>query len=744
MDKNASDDERHQGLGELENSYWDLFNRIDDLIMIHDLEGRLMNVNPAVCRLSGYTIEELIGRPIDDFIVPEFRHLFRDEYLKEINANGYAEGLVIFQAKDGNEHHIEYRNIVVKQAGREPYVSGLGRDITERKRAEEALQKAHDEMGLQVMERTADLLTANEHLKRETKERQQAEEELRIAEERYALATRAANVGVWDWKIQTNEFYLDPNVKAILGYRDEEIPNDIETWSSYVHPDDRQAAMDAFQAHIDGKTPDYVYEHRMLHKDGTIRWILARGTAIRDEQGNPTRVVGTDTDITQRKAAEEALQNARDELEQRVRERTAELTSINNQLKLEIIERQRMENELRDNEERYRALANASFEAIFISEEGICIDTNRTAAEMFGYEDGELIGIFGTDVIAPESKELVKHYMLSGYEEPYEAIAQRKDGTNFQVEIRGKMLEYKGRTVRVTVVHDIDNSKKMEKRLQQSEKKYREIFELSPEAIVLLDRKGRILDVNPRSHDWLGYRPEELVGKSFLDLPFLSKTARAQAKANFSQRMAGKKVAPYELDFYNESGEKRVGRILATSVRDADGEIIQDLVMISDITERKQAEQALQKREAELKARTRDLEEVNAALKVLLKKRDLDKEELGEKVKLNVNELIWPYLDKLRSGKLGDKEKAYFDIIESNLDNLTSPFLHNLSTKFIRLTPTEIQVIDFIKRGKTTKEIAAMMNLATSTVDTHRNNIRRKLGLKKKNINLTTYLTSLT
>jgi PAS domain S-box-containing protein len=80
--------------------------------MIHDIEGRLFNVNPAVSQLSGYTFEEMIGRPIDDFIIPEFRHLFRDEYLKEIENHGFSEGVVIFQAKDGNGHYVEYRNVL--------------------------------------------------------------------------------------------------------------------------------------------------------------------------------------------------------------------------------------------------------------------------------------------------------------------------------------------------------------------------------------------------------------------------------------------------------------------------------------------------------------------------------------------------------------------------------------------------------------------------------------------------------
>jgi PAS domain S-box-containing protein len=123
-------------------------------------------------------------------------------------------------------------------------------------------------------------------------------------------------VGVWDWNVQTDEFYLDPNVKEILGYSDSEIPNKLDVWSEYVHPEDKQSVMETFQAHIDGKTPEFVFEHRMIHKDDSIRWILARGTAMHDDQGNPIRVVGTDTDITARKQAEEEKGKLKEQLQQ--------------------------------------------------------------------------------------------------------------------------------------------------------------------------------------------------------------------------------------------------------------------------------------------------------------------------------------------------------------------------------------------------------------------------------------------
>ena len=133
------------------------------------------------------------------------------------------------------------------------------------------------------------------------------EKTLDVYVERNKLATSAAKVGVWDWNIETGDFYLDPNIKAILGYTDDEIPNDIEVWVKFVHPEDSEAVMETAQACLDGKIPKYIFEHRMLHKDGSIRWILARGRAIRDTNGNAVRLIGTDTDITDRKQVEEAL-----------------------------------------------------------------------------------------------------------------------------------------------------------------------------------------------------------------------------------------------------------------------------------------------------------------------------------------------------------------------------------------------------------------------------------------------------
>jgi PAS domain S-box-containing protein len=145
-----------------------------------------------------------------------------------------------------------------------------------------------------------------------------AEQRLDEMLERYALATAAANVGVWDWNLETGDFYLDPNVKGFLGYGDDEIPNDIEIWAGFVHPDDKEPVMKAAQDVIDGRSPRYVFEHRMCHKDGSVRWIMVRGEVVRNEMGRAIRFVGTDTDVTERRQLEQSARALSSEIQMRI------------------------------------------------------------------------------------------------------------------------------------------------------------------------------------------------------------------------------------------------------------------------------------------------------------------------------------------------------------------------------------------------------------------------------------------
>ena len=138
-------------------------------------------------------------------------------------------------------------------------------------------------------------------------DRQESEDALRRNQQRYTMATAAGAVGVWDWNFETNEIYVDPTLKAILGFADAEITNSVEDWGSRVHPEDAPAATARVRACIDGKTDVYEIEHRMLHKDGSSKWFLSRGSAVRGIDGTLQRLVGTKVDITERKRAEDAV-----------------------------------------------------------------------------------------------------------------------------------------------------------------------------------------------------------------------------------------------------------------------------------------------------------------------------------------------------------------------------------------------------------------------------------------------------
>ena len=155
----------------------------------------------------------------------------------------------------------------------------------------------------------------------------------------------------------------------------------------------------------------------------------------------------------------------------------------------------------------------------------------------------------------------------------------------------------------------------------------------------------------------------------------------------------------------------------------------------NEVETRRRVEASLRRREAEL-------EEANAALKVLLKRIEDSKADLEEKILTNVNDLVFPYLNRLKRRVNDARARAYVEILEANVSELTSPLSKHLSARYSRLTQTELEVAKLVIQGKTTKMIAEMLSIATSTVDFHRNNIRKKIGIRGAPINLRTYLAS--
>jgi DNA-binding CsgD family transcriptional regulator len=167
------------------------------------------------------------------------------------------------------------------------------------------------------------------------------------------------------------------------------------------------------------------------------------------------------------------------------------------------------------------------------------------------------------------------------------------------------------------------------------------------------------------------------------------------------------------------------------------------VVSHEEITALKLAEEALKKSQEELFEQKQSLEEANIALKVLLKQREADRQELEKKVLTNVKDLVLPYVEKLKNSRLKPRDKTLIEIVETHLNDVISPLLQRFANAKILLTPQEMKVASLVKDGKTSKEIADILNVSETTINFHRKNLRVKFGLTNQKSNLRSYLLSI-
>jgi len=292
----------------------------------------------------------------------------------------------------------------------------------------------------------------------------------------------------------------------------------------------------------------------------------------------------------------------------------------------------------------------------------------------------------------------------------------------------------------VEIVTDITERRRAEEAMRRSEQKFRELFENANDMIFLLDFKGKILSCNAAAARTYGYEPEQMEGMSLEEL--LDPEHLPVVRDMFRKKKSDLVTNSQEFLTYTRTGETVWVEINARSVLEK-GRPVAIHGIARNITERKRMEEALKRRERELEEKSRNLQEVNAALRVLLKRREDDKTELEETVICNVRELILPYIENLKITPLDSQQLNQLQILERNTNEIISPFLRNLSSKHPNLTPMEIRVINFIKEGRTTKEMARLLNASARTVEVHRDNIRKKLGLRNRKANLKSYLMAL-
>ena len=261
-------------------------------------------------------------------------------------------------------------------------------------------------------------------------------------------------------------------------------------------------------------------------------------------------------------------------------------------------ERKRGDEALKESEERLKALSEASFEAIFLSEKGICLDQNQTAERIFGFTRAEAVGRHGTEWIVPEDREQVNNNMLSNYKKPYEATALRKDGTTFPCEIQGRRINYQDRSIRITALRDITERRRAEKELLKSEERFKRIFENLQDVYYEAGMDGTILEVSPSIDKFSLYNRKDLIGKSLYEI-----YADPKERDEFVELILDKgMVNDYEIILKDKDGSQRPCSITTLLIRDSQGTPVKLVGSMHDISERKQADEAL--RESEDRYRT--------------------------------------------------------------------------------------------------------------------------------------------
>jgi len=385
-------------------------------------------------------------------------------------------------------------------------------------------------------------------------------------EERLSLALEGATDGLWDWDLVTNEVYLSPRWKGMLGYADDELPGSFETFRSLVHPDDGEKAQRAIEDYLSGETERFQVELRMLHKDGGERIILSRGAAIRDpESGRFVRFVGTHVDLTERKRLEAALVQSKAQLQGFV-DVTADLVTQ-------------------------------------VDAEGNFTFVNKAAEKIFGLPPEACIGRPAFDFLHPEDREptLVS---FKGW------VADRVAHATFenrQASVDGRVThmfwsinpryDEEGELVDIWSIGRDITRRKLE------EERSRTILQTSLDGFWLLDAgTGNLLQVNPAYCEMSGYTEAELLSMSISELEAVESPEETKARIRKIVDEGGDR---FETVHRRKDGSLMDVEVSASFLGMDEGQVF---VFLRDITEKKLATVLLEERAEALRASNEELQ----------------------------------------------------------------------------------------------------------------------------------------
>ncbi len=594
----------------------------------------------------------------------------------------------------------------------------LIRDISDAKRTESDLKNALDRLEHEVEIRTAELQMKNRQLTEEIFDRRRVEEALAASEERYRSVIDNVGIGI---------SLISPNMEILA------LNRQMRTWYPDIDVSQKPVCHRVFneppRAEIcpwcptaltlqDGQVHESVTE--TPSGDGVRNYRIVSSPVL-DRDGRVTTAIEMVDDITQHFRAQQAIA---------------------------------------DSEARYRAIFETTGTATMIVEEDMTISmVNAEFVKESGFSKSEVEGKRRwTEFIHDDDLEQMKAFHVGRRIDPdsvprsYEIRFRDRSGRIRNVNMTVSLIP--GTKKSVASLMDITVRKQAEERLKESERFLTDVINFLPDATFVIDSDGKVIAWNRAIEDMTRVPAAEMIGKGNYEhaIPFygdrrpilidLALKPDKRYEGTYVSTERGETVLIGEAYMPALKGGDVYLHGTASVLRDSAGNIIGAIESIRDITERRRMEEALRRREEDLEVKSRNLEEVNTALRVLLKHREEDKSELEEKILSNVKKLVVPYMEKLRKSRLSDEQSSYVEILDNHLQDILSPFLRNLGSRHLDLTPKEIQVASLIREGKTSKEIAEVLGVSARAVDFHRDNIRIKLGIKNKKANLRSYLLS--
>jgi PAS domain S-box-containing protein len=678
-------------------SYRDLLNTIPDGLLVLDCEGRFVLVNDTIATRLGFTGDHVVGSICFDSLQLEKRESARDYFGRVLDGTP-VRFEVCHDDPSGKRQWNQIEGVPLVRGGAVIGVLAIVRDVTVRKEAEEELELCRGNLEVLVEQRTAELLKVNEGLRQEVENRVCVENALRDSEEYYRAIFENTGTAMVIMEEDTTIVSVNKESVKFVGLTPEELEGKRKAIEFTAPEHFEQVWTNRTQRLIDPTRPPRSYEFSIIDRFGVRKNIYMTVVTIPDKR----KIIASFIDITELRETEKALKQS---------------------------------------EANYRTIFENSGTAIVVLEEDTTISlVNGECYKVLGYYPSELEGkkkAWELVVEADREKMLAYHRIRrSNPDSPpkaYELRLLHRSGRVKEFQVIAAMIP--GTTKSIVSFFDLSERKEIEAALAESEKKYRDIFERATEGIFQTGLRGEVLNANPAFARILGYKSASDVMRSVSDVTAEICYDNKQRERIRKLLTESGQVRAMEVEGRRRDGKKIWVTVNMLVVRGTAGQALFYEGTLADITARK-------KMEEEIRTKTESIEETNAALRVLLKHRESDNVELEEKVIQNVRELVLPYVERIRRSNSA-RDVALAEIVESNLNDILTPFVKRMAAKYMTFTPKEIQIADLMKKGKSTKEIAGLLNLSVRTVDVHRYKIRQKLDIKNKKINLQSYLLSL-